>query len=208
MSDAINPVSLDTPSPAPSESPLFDPQAQMSQLMEQVTALSQRVSSLEEKLLLIPDIERYSRLQHFLQAGQFKEADAETTQVILETVGMKRDDLAPEVMLKFPCTVLFVIDRLWRTYSQDRFGFSIQLELYQQGGGSLETLQTQERKVMGNFAKAVGWLVDGELQFPIYDQWDFSLKAPRGCFPAIWWRSPYGLKMVTFFFMRLLECKI
>jgi hypothetical protein len=157
MSDEINPASLAAPSPAAIASPLPDPQAQMNQLLEQVTALSQRVNSLEEKLLLIPDIERYSRLQKFLQAGQFKEADAETTLVILETVGMKRDDLAPEVMLKFPCTVLFVIDRLWRTYSEERFGFSIQLELYQQGGGSLETLQTQERKVMGNFAKAVGW---------------------------------------------------
>jgi len=208
MSDAINPVSLDTPSPAPSESPLLDPQAQMSQLMEQVTALSQRVSSLEEKLLLIPDIERYSRLQHFLQAGQFKEADAETTRIILSTVGKKRDELSPEMIDNFPCTVLTVIDRLWRNASHNRFGFGVQLAIYQRAGGTIDTLRSQDRKVMRMFAEEVGWLVAGEVQFDTYDQWDFSLGAPQGKFPAIWWKSPYGLKMVTFFFTRLLECNL
>jgi phosphoribosyl-AMP cyclohydrolase len=48
-------------------------------------------------------------------SGHFQEADIETNQVILETVAMKRDDLAPEILSKFPCNVLQVIDRLWRT---------------------------------------------------------------------------------------------
>ncbi len=177
-------------------------------ISEQLTALTERVTALENKLLLIPDIERYSKLQTFLMAGQFKEADLETTNIILQTVATERDDLAPEAMLKFPCNVLFVIDRLWRIHSQDRFGFSVQLEIYQNGGGSLDTLRTQDRKIMGVFATEVGWLVEGELRFDIYDEWDFSLNAPRGGFPAIWWRSPYGLKMVTFFFTRLFECSI
>ena len=181
---------------------------QLAAIAEQLAALTERVTDLEAKLMLIPDIERYNKLQKFLMAGQFKEADLETTNIILETVAMKRDDLAPEVMTKFPCNVLFVIDRLWRIHSQDRFGFSIQLEIYEKGGGSLDTLRTQDRKVMGLFATEVGWLVEGELRFDAYDEWDFSLNAPRGGFPAIWWRSPYGLKMVTFFFTRLFECQI
>lgn len=196
------------------DSQSFDPTAseeigqQLTALSQQVTALTQRVTDLENKLLLIPDIDRYSKLQKYLMAGQFKEADQETTNIILETVGMKRDELAPEVMSKFPCNVLMVIDRLWRLYSQDRFGFSVQLEIYQNGGGSLDTLRTQDRKVMGIFATQVGWFLEGQLRFEIYDEWDFSINAPRGCFPAIWWKSPYGLKMVTFFFMRLFECNI
>ncbi len=181
---------------------------QLTALSQQVTALTQRVTDLENKLLLIPDIDRYSKLQQFLMAGQFKEADQETTNIILETVRMERDELAPEVMSKFPCNVLTVIDRLWRLYSQDRFGFSVQLEIYQNGGGTVDTLRTQDRKVMGVFATQVGWIVEGQLRFEIYDEWDFSVNAPRGCFPAIWWKSPYGLKMVTFFFMRLFECEI
>jgi hypothetical protein len=61
---------------------------------------------------------------------------------------------------------------------------------------------------MGAFAQQVGWLVEGKLRFEDYDHWDFSLNAPAGIFPAIWWKSPYGLKMVTFFFIRLLDCRI
>ena len=41
-----------------------------------------------------------------------------------------------------------------------------------------------------------------------YNDWDFSLAAPSGCFPAHWWKSPYGLKMVTFFFARLITCDL
>ncbi|MFN9318845.1 MAG: GUN4 domain-containing protein, partial [Microcystis sp.] len=26
--------------------------------------------------------------------------------------------------------------------------------------------------------------------------------------PALWWKSPYGLKMVTFCFTRLIECDL
>jgi len=181
---------------------------QFAAIAGQLATLTKRVDDLEAKLLLIPDIERYTKLQKFLMARQFKEADLETTNIILETVAMKRDDLAPEVMTKFPCNVLFVIDRLWRIHSEERFGFSVQLEIYEKGGGNLDTLRTQDRKVMGTFATQVGWLVEGELRFEVYDEWDFSLNAPRGSFPAIWWKSPYGLKMVTFFFTRLFECQI
>lgn len=194
--------------PTPETAPTAALNQQLTALTEQVTALTQRVTHLENKLLLIPDIDRYGKLQDLLKQGQLKEADLETTQVILDTVAMGRDELSPAMIAKFPCTVLTVIDRLWRTYSEDRFGFSTQLEIYQQGGGSIDTLRTQDRKVMGRFAQSVGWLVEGELQFPNYDHWDFSLQAPRGCFPAIWWRSPYGLKMVTFFFSRLIECNL
>ncbi len=181
---------------------------QLTLLSEQVITLTHRLDKLEEKLLLIPDLDRYGKLQDFLSRGLFKDADLETTQIILDTVAMKRDELNPEQLVAFPCTVLTVIDRLWRMYSQDRFGFGLQLEIYQHCGGDLDSLRTQDRKIMGRFAQEVGWVVEGELQFPHYDEWDFSANAPKGCFPAIWWRSPYGLKMVTFFFMRLLECGI
>jgi len=188
--------------------PAPDLQEAVETLTQEMTQLRERVVQLENKLLLLPDVDRYGRLQTLLLAGKFKEADAETTQIILDTVAMKRDDLSPEAMLKFPCTVLTVIDRLWRVASQDRFGFSQQLQIYQASGGDIDTLRSQDRATMRAFAEQVGWFVDGEVQFDRYDQWDFSLAAPRGMFPAIWWKSPYGLKMVTFFFTRLLECRI
>ena len=181
---------------------------QLQALTDQLQALTQRVETVENQLILIPDIERYGRLQESLISGDFKAADLATTQIILEALNQTRDNLNPETLAALPCTVLTVIDRLWRTYSQDRFGFSIQLAAYQEVGGSMDTLRTQDRKVMGAFAKQVGWLVEGKLRFDEYDQWDFSVNAPVCSFPAIWWKSPYGLKMVTFFFIRLLDCQI
>lgn len=177
-------------------------------LSEQVQTLTKRVDKLESQLVLIPDIERYGKLQEYLQVGDFKAADHETTRIILETLNRSRDNLSPESLSTLPCTVLTVIDRLWRNYSKEKFGFSTQLAAYQKVGGSMDTLRTQDRKIMGAFAQEVGWVVEGKLRFEEYDQWDFSLNALAGSFPAIWWKSPYGLKMVTFFFIRLFECSI
>ena len=177
-------------------------------LDKQVQTLTQRVEKLESQLVLIPDIDKYGKLQDCLAKGDFKAADHETTRIILETLNRNRDNLAPESLSILPCTVLTVIDRVWRNYSEEKFGFSNQLATYQKVGGSMDTLRTQDRKVMGAFAQEVGWVKEGKLRFEEYDQWDFSLNAPEGSFPAIWWKSPYGLKMVTFFFIRLFECNI
>jgi hypothetical protein len=177
-------------------------------LTQQIQTLSQRIETLENQLLLIPDIERYGQLQSLLINGDYKGADFATTQIILDSLNKTRDTLNPETLAALPCTVLTVIDRLWRTYSQERFGFSTQLAAYQKVGGTIDTLRTQDRKVMGAFAQQVGWIVEGKLRFEEYDQWDFSLNAPAGIFPAIWWKSPYGLKMVTFFFLRLFDCRL
>ena len=193
---------------APDTNNYADLAQQCQTLNEQVQTLTQRVEKLESQLVLIPDIDKYGKLQDCLEARDFKAADYETTRIILETLNCNRDNLSPENLETLSCTVLTVIDRLWRNYSEEKFGFSIQLAAYQKVGGSMDTLRTQDRKVMGAFAQEVGWVVEGKIRFEEYDQWDFSLNAPAGSFPAIWWKSPYGLKMVTFFFIRLFECSI
>ncbi len=195
------------PQTTASETPAVsnDVAQQLQVLKDQITELNNRIDDI---VLLIPDIQRYEPLQKALERQDFKTADAATTQIILETVTATRSDFSPEMLEKLPCSVLNVIDGLWRNYSDHRFGFSRQLHFYQSVGGSIETLRSQDRKVMGAFAQKVGWVVEGKVRFDEYDQWDFSLNAPEASFPAIWWKSPYGLKMVTFFFMRLLECNL
>lgn len=181
---------------------------QLTEILAELRSLGERMSHLEDKLMMVSDVDKYSKLQEFLAKGQFKEADAETTQVILDTVAKKRENLSPDDMSRFPCSVLQVIDRLWKTYSQDRFGFSVQLQIYQSVGGSINTLRTQNTEMIQKFGEKVGWRANNEWQSDHYDQWDFSLNAPVGCFPAAWWKSPYGLKMATFCFMRFLDCEL
>lgn len=190
------------------QSPELDINTQLSQILSQLKSLSERVARIEEQLKLVSDIDRYGKLQELLAAGKFKEADEETTNVILTTVAKSRDTLTPNEMEKFPCNVLQVIDRLWRTYSQNRFGFSVQLAIYQEVGGNSDTLRAQKADIVQKFGDRVGWRINGEWQGDNYEQWNFSLSAPAGCFPAMWWKSPYGLKMVTYCFLRLLACQL
>jgi len=168
----------------------------------------ERVNNLEDKLELITDIDRYLKLRYLLANGEFKAADQETTKVMLDITGAERETLTPENIKSFPCNALRIIDRIWLKHSNQNFGFSVQLKIYQSVGGNINTLMTQDTKVLKSFAEKVGWFENNKNRFDQYDNWDFSLNAPAGSFPAIWWKSPYGLKMVTFFFSRLLTCKI
>lgn len=180
----------------------------LAEILSELHSLRNKVTNLEEKLKLVSDINRYSQLQEFLKAGNFKEADQETSRVILDAVNRSRDDLTPNDMKQLPCTILQVIDKLWRDYSSDRFGFSIQLRLYTEVGGSLDTLRAQNMGILEKYGDRVGWRKNGKWQGDNYPNWDFSLSAPEGSLPAIWWKSPYGFKMATFCFMRLIECDL
>lgn len=193
----------DHPSP-----PSADINGQLAAILDQLQSLSTRIERLEDKLLLVSDVDKYQQLQTYLANGQFKEADGETARLILDTLGKDNESVTPDNMLGFPCNVLRVIDRLWRYYSGDRFGLSVQLNLYLSVGGSIDTLRTQDAKIIEKFGEQVGWRKNGEWQASNYQEWDFSLQAPRGCFPAGWWKSPYGLKMVAYCFMRLLACDL
>lgn len=173
--------------------------------------LVQRVANLEQKLddllLLLSDVYRYSPLRDLLAAGQWKEADLETTRVMIELAGKThRDLLTPENVLEFSCNNLQLIDELWRKYSRDKFSFTIQLGIYQQHGGNLDTLRSSDSKVLHAAYEAMGWLKENEL-VP-HEELRFDIDAPRGHLPGSWWRSPYGSKMIYFFFTRLLTCDL
>jgi hypothetical protein len=187
---------------------MSDLNTQLADILAQLKSLSERVTLIEARQMLVPDIERYGQLQQLLVNGNFKEADEATSQVILETAARTRDTLTPEDMMQIPCNVLRVIDRLWTNYSGDRFGFSTQLKLYHAVGGSINTLRTQDVDTIRKFGDIVGWRANDAWRMEDYEHWNFSLSAPEGCFPALWWKSPYGLKMATFCFTRLLECNL
>ena len=52
--------------------------------------------------------------------------------------------------------MLRVIDRLWTTYTGGRFGFSVQLKIYQDVGGTLETAIAQDLDMLRRLADRVG----------------------------------------------------
>ncbi|MFN6534937.1 MAG: GUN4 domain-containing protein [Nostoc sp. EkiNYC01] len=98
----------------------------------------------------------YTKLRDYLAAGNWKEADYETYLVMLQAVGSKEGDwIREEQLLNFPCKDLRTIDRLWVKYSNGRFGFSVQKEIYLSVGGKLDGKYYKE--AWEKFGDRVGW---------------------------------------------------
>jgi hypothetical protein len=187
-----------------------DSQAEiLSRLTQLEKNFSERLSRLEEELtetrLLLPDIYRYGKLRTLLETGQWKEADRETTRLMQEIAG---NDLftvcTPEDLTNFCCNGTRIIDRLWRKYSQDRFGFSIQIHKYHGFGGNLETLRAYDNEILCNLAQELGWY--NHKRWLDFDEFDFSEPLASGSLPGYCWHSPYRPKIAHVFFMRLMNC--
>jgi uncharacterized caspase-like protein len=126
----------------------------------------------------------YTKLRDLLKAGKWKEADYETYLVMIKALGKKENEyLMSEELLNFPCTDLSTIDRLWVKYSNGRFGFSVQKEIYLSCGGKGDGEYYEE--AWDKFGVSVGWKVDNKwiISEGIADtrQWSmltFSTSAP------------------------------
>lgn len=97
----------------------------------------------------------YTKLRDLLAAQKWKEADKETYEVMIKAVGKKSGDFfASNELLNFPCQDLRTIDQLWVKYSQGRFGFSVQKEIYLSVGGKL---RSYEDEAFSRFYRTVKW---------------------------------------------------
>ncbi|NET56211.1 MAG: CHAT domain-containing protein [Symploca sp. SIO2E6] len=102
----------------------------------------------------------YTRLRDLLAAGKWKDADQETARVMLLAAGQKqRGFLRQEDLEKFPCEDLRTIDQLWVTYSNGRFGFSVQKKIWLEAGGKLD-YETECK-----LGDQLGWRKEGEWNY-------------------------------------------
>jgi hypothetical protein len=72
----------------------------------------------------------YSPLRDLLAAEQWKEADELTWKLMLKAAKREQLELGLDYLENIPCSDLKTIDQLWVKYSQGKFGFSIQKQLY------------------------------------------------------------------------------
>ncbi len=116
----------------------------------------------------------YSDLQSFLENKEWKRANEETVRLLLQASGRalfgsldggreSMGTLGDRDVLDLPCKDLCTVDDLWLKYSGGRFGFSVQLKVFQEEGD-------WER-----FTERVGWYSRDEIIF--------SLSSPRGHLP-------------------------
>jgi serine/threonine protein kinase len=112
----------------------------------------------------------YEPLRRYLQAEDWQEADQLTWELLTEaTYGQVRSFLACGDLRRVPCGDLEIVDLLWRKYSRGRFGFSVQVAVYQSVGEDY-----------GRFCQAVAWQAHGGRS----DRWQYSITAPEGHLPT------------------------
>lgn len=96
----------------------------------------------------------YQQLETYLKNGQWREADEETSKVMLKVADREEQGwLDSEGIDHFPCEDLRTIDRLWVKYSNGKFGFSVQKKIYESLGGTKEYNQ----EVWESFCDRVDW---------------------------------------------------
>lgn len=144
----------------------------------------------------------FEELEGSLKAGRkhdLQSADAATFELLLKIIQPPQPWLDEESLKKFvpkshDKKAIQEIDRLWNEYSQERFGFSRQLQLYGFVPTHLAELNKQpdeNRRQALAFSKQAKWWINGLEFFKYYNQLDFTTDAPAGHLPAWWfWTIP------------------
>ena len=158
MSDPVNTEPNDNSAMMSKLEQITTQLSQLQQKLDRIDNLPEQVERLEEKLLRVSNIYRYERLQTLLKEGKWLEADKETSRLILAIAGETDiERLRPDEIENISCSELQVIDRLWLTYSDNRFGFSVQAKIYQELGGSIETTIEQNADITERWGDRLKW---------------------------------------------------
>ncbi|MDB9539894.1 30S ribosomal protein S6 [Anabaenopsis arnoldii] len=156
-------------------------------------------ATVKEKLRLeisnaFPEI-NYEDLKCLLAEKKWREADAETEYIISELLNREIKDDTSKIFAKD----INKIDQLWYHYSQGKFGFQVQRDIFH---------QSDINKKIGKFGEALGWrgeasLGIGEFSWKDYDELVFELdQSPKGHLPAFWF---YKYEKHKYFIVKYLK---
>lgn len=183
------------------------------QLEQQVLGLNSELQELRQSLMLVGDVQRYSRLRQLLAAGELDAADRETASLLADELAGPAGDISPESLERCPAAALQIIDGLWQTHSGGRQGFAVQQRLYTALGGSRDSLVAQDHALFLQFTQRVGWpLVEGvgfamaeDISVPVATGVAGTGVLLEGHLPLRCWATDYGLKAANLLMARLIE---
>ncbi len=123
----------------------------------------------------------YTPLQQALAAQDFQRANDITKRLLLNAGGRASQGwLTSQAIETLPCEDLKIIDSLWKSYSDSRFGFSVQYAMFVETGNRPGRLMAPE--AYDKFGEKVGWRKDN--QWTIFKQnLNYSPNAPVGHLP-------------------------
>jgi serine/threonine protein kinase len=121
----------------------------------------------------------YQKLHDLLAAKQYQQADLQTWNLLLHLSDRVYEGfLSLNSLEKISDRDLLLIDSLWRKFSSDRFGFTVQKNIYQNLGGT----KNFNYKIWTNFGEVVGWYTENN--WLNYGHLNFTATAPEGHLPA------------------------
>lgn len=141
-------------------------------------------------------------LAALLHGQEWQAADQVTYALMLNAAHRQREgSLTANDLALLPCPLLHRMDWLWLNASQGQFGLSVQQRLYQSLDQDFDPASLSPANPHP-FCQAVGWLmvtVPRPLAFfKFYDFLNFSLEAPAGHLPALWyWRLTWMESLQT-----------
>ncbi|MBE9234326.1 GUN4 domain-containing protein [Cuspidothrix issatschenkoi LEGE 03284] len=138
----------------------------------------------------------FQNLETLLKAGKWRDADLETWELMKKLTKREQEGwLRVEDVKNFPRRELRKMDQLWVKYSNGKFGFSVQKQIWLELGGKLDG--EYDRDTFTKLGDRVGWRQNGE--WLSYDSYTFSTNALSGHLPElVEWGGGY-----SFLFSRL-----
>ncbi|MEA5522963.1 serine/threonine-protein kinase [Limnoraphis robusta] len=119
----------------------------------------------------------YTLLEYLLSQKQWEYADEETAKRLRDAAGNNHNLHRPDLE-KLPCEDLGIINNLWMKYSDGRFSFSVQKQIYLDTGNKLGQYH---RKAFEDFGDKVGWRQNK--QWLSYNNLSNISFVPQGHFP-------------------------
>ena len=130
----------------------------------------------------------FQNLEALLKAGKWREADLETWNLMLKLTKREQEGLLElEDVKNFPRQELRKMDQLWVKYSNGKFGFSVQKQIWRDLGGKF---WEPDWDTYVKLSERVGWRKNNE--WLSYDSYTFSTNALPGHLPVrdgFFWRG-------------------
>lgn len=154
-----------------------------SQIIQSISDLRSQVSKLSDELMLVSPAtgKDYTKLRNLLADGEWKKADEETLKRMVKISKRDREGwrwLDRGEIEQFPWQDLRIINRLWVDYSNGRFGFSVQKQIWQ----SINVANNNDFEKEKTLGDRVGWRVNNN--WIKSDEFTFDISASEGHLPS------------------------
>ena len=131
----------------------------------------------------------YSALENVLRwnrtINEWRGADELTAKLMLKVPGRENNSwLRYEDIKQFPCEDLRTIDQLWMHYSNSKFGFSIQKQIWLECGGEIGKDYFYDHEGFRKLAAKVGWYHPQKAEWRTYTEFMNSTKNAQNALPA------------------------